>query len=569
MKTARQHSAAAVRSVLVAALGACGGDRATAPGPVVIVEVTPTAPLLASIGEQITLGAVARDAAGRTVTGQSFTWVSSANAIATVSNIGVVTAIADGAATITATANGVSGSATATVRQTATKLAFVLQPTEALLSAPMPTVTVELRDARDNVVPNASNVVTLALGMNPTGATLSRAPIAPRLQGVTYFAELSVDREGSGYTLVASSSGLPSVTSAPFDVRALRLRSVTAGGELTCGVATDDAAFCWGIAYGDHGVPRRVAGTVKFASVSAGGTYACGIALDATAYCWGSLVPPYDPQVHDSYTPARVAGGLSFSSVSSGQVHVCGVATDHRGYCWGANAQLELGAPTTDVCGGAPCSRVPLPVSGNLLFTSISAGDGFSCGLTTDTHVYCWGENGSGQIGDGDAVSPRAAPSPVASSLTWSAVTAGESHSCAIATTGEAYCWGRNDYGQLGLGIPGGPLHGTPALVAGGVHWSAISAGARFTCGIAQSGAAYCWGANGNSELGDGSQQDRFAPTPVSSNELFASVSAGNQMHSCALTTQNVAYCWGFGALGGGLAANEVGVSPVRVIGQP
>src|SRR4051812_33919317 len=304
------------RLLLLAALGACGGDgSATAPGPVATIDVTPDAPALASIGEQVTLTATARDAAGRLVTGKSFTWTAAGSGVATVSAAAIVTAVGEGTAIITAATDGVSGNTTVTVHQVGAKLAFVAQPTETLLGAPMAVVTVETRDARNNVVPNASDIVTLALGTNPTGATLT-GTTGLRSQGVTLFTHLSLDHEGSGYTLVATANGLASATSGAFNISALRLRSVSAGGALTCGVTTDDAVFCWGLGYGTSGIPLRASGNVKFASISVGSTYVCGVALDGRGYCWGSLVPPYDPQARDSYVPTVVPGGLTFASIS-------------------------------------------------------------------------------------------------------------------------------------------------------------------------------------------------------------------------------------------------------------
>jgi alpha-tubulin suppressor-like RCC1 family protein len=556
--------AAGAAFALTAALGACGGDGgATAPGPVATIAVTPNASTLASIGEQVTLTATARDAAGRAVTGKSFTWVTSASAVAGVSDAGVVTAWSNGTATITATTDGVSGGTTVTVHQTPARLAFVIQPAEALIGATMAPVNVEIRDARDNAMSNASNVVTLALGANPSGATLTSAFGTRGYIGIVFY-PLSIDREGSGYTLVATSPGLQSATSTPFNVVALRLRAVSAGG-LSCGIATDDAVWCWGLGYGDSGIPQRATGNAKFASVSVGDVYVCGIALDATAYCWGSLVPPYDPLFRDTYVPTAVSGGLKFASVSSGLVHVCGVTTDHHGYCWGSNSQAELGAPTTQTCDGSPCSRAPVLVSGNLLFASIAVGEGFSCGLTTTGSLYCWGANDNGQMGNGSSARSQAAPTLISSSLSWSTVTAGQWHACAIATTGDTYCWGNNQDGEIGSGTFG--PQPTPALVAGGQRFVALDLGDWFSCGLTGSGAAYCWGANSNTQLGDGTQQSHPTPAPVSGGHLFVALSAG-RMHSCALTTQNVAYCWGYGPLGDG-RMNGVGLSPVRVLGQP
>src|SRR6185312_6525731 len=144
-------------------------------------------------------------------------------------------------------------------------------------------------------------------------------------------------------------------------------------------------------------------------------------------------------------------------------------------------------------------------------------------------------------------------------------ISAGADHSCAIATTGAAYCWGANDLGQLGNGTTGvgGP---SPVLVAGGHTFSEITSGSRFTCALTQSGAAWCWGDNSNLTLGigpfSGSGSVSSSPVAVSGGLSFARLSAGNS-HVCGISLTGAAYCWGsnlYGALGNTLQAAFRGI---------
>jgi alpha-tubulin suppressor-like RCC1 family protein len=112
----------------------------------------------------------------------------------------------------------------------------------------------------------------------------------------------------------------------------------------------------------------------------------------------------------------------------------------------------------------------------------------------------------------------------------------------------------------------------SPRLVAGGLNFTALSAGAQYTCAVTAAHAAYCWGYNGYGQLGDGTTTGRRTPTPVTGGVSFAAVSAGFY-HTCGLTPLGAAYCWGdnrFGNLGDGPTPDSsVSSAPVKVAGQP
>lgn len=119
----------------------------------------------------------------------------------------------------------------------------------------------------------------------------------------------------------------------------------------------------------------------------------------------------------------------------------------------------------------------------------------------------------------------------------------GANHSCAIDRDGAAYCWGSNYQGQLGDGtMTSGVTRATPTRVVGGITFRTLAVGQNHTCGLTPEGTAYCWGAGG--QLGDGTTSSREAPTRVEGGLVFASLSAGDY-HSCGLTRSGAAYCWG------------------------
>ena len=144
-------------------------------------------------------------------------------------------------------------------------------------------------------------------------------------------------------------------------------------------------------------------------------------------------------------------------------------------------------------------------------------------------------------------------------------ITAGGYHSCGLTQSGAAYCWGRNSDGALGDGTT--VNRSTPTAVLGGLTFRSIRAGDFHTVAVTPSGAAYAWGYNGFGQLGDGTASNRPSPVAVLGGLTFASVDAG-AYHSVALTASGAAYAWGSnstGQLGDGTTTQRL--SPVAVLG--
>jgi alpha-tubulin suppressor-like RCC1 family protein len=153
---------------------------------------------------------------------------------------------------------------------------------------------------------------------------------------------------------------------------------------------------------------------------------------------------------------------------------------------------------------------VPTYVTAGL--ESLTAGSNHTCGISGDG-VLCWGDNRSGQVGDGTNEG-RAQPQQVVglpSAATQ--LVAGAVHTCALVTDGSAYCWGQNIRGQLGIGSAENRNQATS--VVGGHRFRSIYAGGALTCAITQEGDQYCWGLNQDGQLGDGTRESRSSPVRV------------------------------------------------------
>ncbi|HWJ21251.1 MAG TPA: Ig-like domain-containing protein [Gemmatimonadaceae bacterium] len=379
-------------------------------------------------------------------------------------------------------------------------------------------------------------------------------------------------------------------------VEPLVLAQISPGGIHTCALTQHGEPLCWGAGDGRLGdsstapryVPARVATPLTFAMVAAGdGSHSCGlVAGSGAAYCWGidgmdNVINP-GPDNTGSI-PAAVPGGLQFKTIAVGYWHACGLTADGAAYCWGRNDYGQLGVESTgETCNTAhlPCSHMPVRVAGGLSFTSITAGGAHSCALTADGTAYCWGYNGTGELGTGttDPSAANATPQPVQGGLHFAAISAGAQHTCGLNTTGTAYCWGAGESGQLGVSFgaicpSSGCTSTTPVAVSGGLTFSTIQAGLGFTCALTADGSAYCWGMNDVGQLGDGTATSRATPAAVSGGLHFITMSA--KWHGCGTTNDGSAYCWGrndYGQLGDDHITSdphEIFSVPRRVGGTP
>ncbi len=248
---------------------------------------------------------------------------------------------------------------------------------------------------------------------------------------------------------------------------------------------------------------------------------------------------------------------LVFASISAGRGHTCGLTAEGWGYCWGWNESAGLGD-------GTSVDRpTPSPVYGDARFSAVTAatriggGGGHTCGVTSDGKGYCWGEALMGQLGNGVVNPARALPVPIAGELSLAAVSAGGQHSCGLTTDGIAFCWGSNDLGQLGSATSedchGTPCSSAPAAVSGNWRFASISAGGFHSCALTGDGSAFCWGYNFHGQVGDSTTNDRNSPVAVRGEFRFRSISAGST-HTCGITLDYRAYCWGhYHVLGTGM----------------
>jgi alpha-tubulin suppressor-like RCC1 family protein len=304
------------------------------------------------------------------------------------------------------------------------------------------------------------------------------------------------------------------------------------------------------------------AGSDNFVAVSAGREHTCALVTDGTPYCWGSnefgqLGVPMDTassclredrSIACKRQPVVVAGGLKFQKIRAGRVHTCGLGFDNHIYCWGDNLDGQLGDPSIRR------SFTPIAALSNDSFTDLAAGGKHTCALRTDGVLFCWGANGDGQLGLATVGNGSAIPVATQTSQRFSSVAAGDRRTCARVPEGTTYCAGATwvfRQNTLEVTRPQGSL----SRVLQSPAFQALAVGTNTTCGVSTENVAYCWEANPAGGIGDGTTSGSTLPKPVSMGPRFVAISAGG-LHTCAIADTGLAYCWGADGLG------QLGVSP-------
>jgi alpha-tubulin suppressor-like RCC1 family protein len=422
-----------------------------------------------------------------------------------------------------------------------------------------------------------SGLVTApALAQKATHTRLRSSPPNATKVGETVKLLAEVDGLGGGapngsVSFLDGSAPLGSVALSPYTPGT---GALTVGAIHSCALSVRGGVKCWGRNfYGQLGdgttterhTPVDVSGLSSgVVAISGGSQHTCALTYAGAVKCWGFN---FMGQIGDGSrtgrrTPVDVSGLSSgVVAISAGRNHTCALTDEGAVKCWGDNLSGQLGD------GSVTDRKVPVDVSGlSSGAVAISAGGRHTCALTSVGAVKCWGDNDWGQLGDG-TIHSRVSPVSVTNlSSGVAAISAGNLHSCALTIAGAVLCWGYNGDGQVGG--KGGLIIRTPVPVLGlssGVF--AISAGSH-TCALTNAGGVKCWGYNSSGQLGDGTRISRRAPVDVSGipSGAVSIASASGGAFSCAQIINGAVKCWGsndYGQLGDG--STRTRLTPVTI----
>ena len=457
------------------ACGGGGGDSTTTgpgPGPGTgsgptidhIVMSATTATI--QVGQNVTLTATAVAADGSTIAGTA-AWSSASTSIASVSTSGVVTGVAAGTADITATIGGKQGHTAVTVTAQPTQVTgFVdLSISRSLWTTCAATGTNQgycwgggesgqVGDGNTGDVSASTRVIgSLSFAQVVAGDPHScgRTPSGDvYCWGNLHFGVGPAETYLSPHA-VSTGLGFTTLSESDADI---------------CGLNAAGTAYCWGLngkgASGDgtttlHQTPVAVSGGLIFSQITVGGEFSCGRTTAGVGYCWGKndLGQLGDGTTTNRLVPTKISGNLTFAFISAGLQDVCAVTTAGAIYCWGT----ALGV--IPAAGGV--SNVPVRVTPDNAFAQVAAGVAHACALTPNGAAWCWGANDHNELGTGSSSGTQSSPVAVSGGLVFTKIAAGQWYSCAVTGAGTVYCWGYNGSGNLGNGT--GLSAAVPTLV--------------------------------------------------------------------------------------------------------
>ncbi|MEU7023836.1 Ig-like domain repeat protein [Streptomyces sp. NPDC046203] len=286
----------------------------------------------------------------------------------------------------------------------------------------------------------------------------------------------------------------------------------------------------------------------------------------ALGWGWNEVGALGDGTTTDRLTPTPVdlPAGVQLTALSAGHGFSLGLTADGGVYAWGINNYGQLGDGTTT----SSLTPVEVDLPAGVHVTALASGSNHTLALTADGRVYAWGWNAYGQLGDG-TTTDRATPVPVdlPAGTTITAVAAGDNGEFSLAATSDGHVlgWGLNRYGQLGNGTTLDSITPTEASLPAGTQVTDLAAGAGHSLALTSTGSVYAWGLNGSGQLGDGTTTDRHTPVQIlPAGSGIAALTAG-AIHSLLMTTDGRVYAWGdntFGGLGDGTTTQRN--EPVR-----
>ncbi|MEM8621518.1 MAG: hypothetical protein AAGF73_17555, partial [Actinomycetota bacterium] len=454
---------------------------------------------------------------------------------------------------------------------------------------------------------NPSTAVAIATGLRHTCAILNSG-------GVSCWGSNAFGQLGNGTTTSSDVEVPPTPVTLPtVDGNPTTAVAITAGSFHTCAILNIGGVSCWGRNNGGQlgngttvgpvatpsdpiALPTVNGDATTAVAISAAEGHTCAVLNSGGVSCWGDDIDERlgngsaSGNVTTPPAPVTLPGNTTATAVATGASHTCALLNSGGVSCWGIAQNGRLGNGSNSGTVDAPPQPVTLPtVDGHpTTAVAITTGTQHSCALLNSGDITCWGRDFDGQLGNGSTTGDvNAPPAPIALPIvdnnptTAVAISGGNRHTCALLSTGDATCWGADDFGQVGNGATTGDVEAPSAPISlpapDPTVASDITTGEFHTCALLQAGSVSCWGRDNNGQLGNGptTAADVDAPpTPVTlptvdGNPTRATaIGARGAEHNCAILDTGGVTCWGLdnrGQLGNGAPSNDVDAPPQPV----
>jgi alpha-tubulin suppressor-like RCC1 family protein len=342
------------------------------------------------------------------------------------------------------------------------------------------------------------------------------------------------------------------------------LRGATNGAS-TCAITLTGELWCWGYGvYSNLGngsipaqAPRRVGADTDWTEVGTGAVMTCGLRSDSTLWCWGTNefdVIVGTPSQSTVPFPVRIGTG-TWKQFAVGDRHVCAIDSGDVLVCWGEGDLGVLGNGTTNLM----MPPTPVVAVGTNRWRSVTTSVFTTCGIQTDSTLWCWGYNPGGQVGDGSQTL-RSAPVQIGAGRLWTAVSASREHTCALDDNGQSWCWGNNYFGEAGDGVRTTTAQTLPVRSSMIAPLASLAVGRAHTCGHAMTGELLCWG---NGERGQLGIVIPASPQPVTIAPAANQLIAGGDV-TCFIDLDAHLLCTGANSYGEAGGEPGIGLTPTQ-----
>jgi alpha-tubulin suppressor-like RCC1 family protein len=344
--------------------------------------------------------------------------------------------------------------------------------------------------------------------------------------------------------------------------------SIIAGGSRSFALKSDGTLWAWGENnWGQLGdgtnvnkiSPVQIGTDTKWTSIGNGYMHTLGLKSDGTLWAWGYNITGAlgDGTTTNRNNPTQIGTGNNWVNVSAGWGHSLALKSDGSLWSWGYNASGELGNGT------GPTVNAPVRVGTDNNWVNITTGHSYSLGARSNGTLWAWGDNSNGQLGDGTIIS-RSTPAQISNiPNAWVYIDGGDSHTLGVKSNGSLWSWGNNNSGQLGDGTVNQRVFLIP--IGTNTNWVGIKAGKDHSLGLQSDGSLWAWGNNAYSQLGLGDTLTRVSPVQIGIEKTWCNVAAGAN-YSLALKADGTLWAWGdnmYGQLGDGTTTTRT--IPVQI----